>query len=127
MSKFSINHSAAVAYLDGTAGIAQYTDARSGAADVLGFRPKIQVQVIETFRKDQAHATLVTKDGRRFDSPVAHASGTVDNPMSDAALERKFLGNAGSVVDAARAHAIAEHVWALEALPDVRDLVGLCL
>ena len=95
MSKFSINHSASVAYLDGTAGIAQYSDARAGAADVLAFRPKVHVTTVETFRKDQAHATLVATDGRRWNAPVAHASGTVDNPMSDAALERKFLGNAG--------------------------------
>ncbi len=127
MSKFSINHSASVAYLDGTAGIAQYTDARAGAADVLAFRPKIQVSVVEGFRKDQAHATLISTDGRRFEAPVAHASGTVDNPMSDAALERKFMGNAGGALGAARARAIAEQVWSLEALEDVRDLTRLCL
>jgi 2-methylcitrate dehydratase PrpD len=126
MSKFSINHSASVAYLDGDAGIAQYTDARSGAADVLAFRPKIQVSVADDFRKDQAHATLVTTDGRRYEAPVAHASGTVDNPMSDAALERKFMGNAAAVVGETRARAIAASVWTLDEMVDVRDLLGLC-
>ena len=127
MSKFSINHSASVAFLDGTAGIAQYTDARAGAADVLAFRPKIQVSVVEAFRKDQAHATLVATDGSRVESPVAHASGTVDNPMSDTALERKFMSNATTALDGKRARAVAEHVWALDAVSDLRELVGLCL
>jgi 2-methylcitrate dehydratase PrpD len=126
MSKFSINHSASVAYLDGTAGIAQYTDVRAGAADVLAFRPKIEVRTVETFRKDQAHATLVATDGRRFESPVAHASGTVDNPMSDAALERKFMGNAAAVLGEARARAIAGQVWRLDGMADIRDLLTLC-
>lgn len=126
MSKFSINHSASVAYLDGTAGTAQYTDARAGAADVLAFRPKIQVRTVESFRKDQAHATLVATDGRRFEAPVAHASGTVDNPMSDAALERKFLGNAAEAFPPDRCRAIAEQVWRLDAVADVRDLLALC-
>jgi 2-methylcitrate dehydratase PrpD len=126
MSKFSINHSASVAYLDGNAGVAQYTDARAGAADVLAFRPKINVSVVEEFRKDQAHATLIATDGRRFEAPVAHASGTVDNPMSDAALERKFLGNAAGVLGEDRARAIAQAVWTLDGMADVRDLLALC-
>lgn len=126
MSKFSINHSASVAYLDGDAGIAQYTDARAGAADMLAFRRKIQVFVEERFRKDQAHATLVAADGRRFEAPVAHATGTADNPMSDAALERKFLGNAAGAVGEGRARAIAERVWKLDGIADVRDLLALC-
>lgn len=126
MSKFSINHSASVAYLDGTAGIAQYSDARATAADVLAFRPRVRITTVEHFGKDQAHATLVATDGRRFDAPVAHASGTVENPMSDAALERKFLGNAGDILGPDRARRIADRVWALEALDDVRDLVILC-
>jgi 2-methylcitrate dehydratase PrpD len=126
MSKFSINHSASVAYLDGNAGVAQYTDARAGAADVLAFRPKINVSVVEEFRKDQAHATLIATDGRRFEAPVAHASGTVDNPMSDAALERKFLGNAVGALGEDRARAIAQAVWTLDGMADVRDLLALC-
>lgn len=126
MSKFSIAHSAAVAYLDGAAGIAQYADARAASPDVLGFRPKIRVEVDTGFRKDQANATLVAADGRRFDAPVDHASGTADNPMSDAALERKFMGNAGDVLGADRAREIAGRIWALDAEQDLRDLVARC-
>ncbi|WP_237213662.1 MmgE/PrpD family protein [Falsiroseomonas oryziterrae] len=126
MSKFSINHSASVAYLDGAAGIAQYADARATAPDVLAFRPKVRVVVDEGFRKDQAHAVLFATDGRRFEAPVAHASGTVDNPMSDRAIEDKFLGNAAPVLGDARARQVAERSWSLDAMPDVRDLVALC-
>jgi 2-methylcitrate dehydratase PrpD len=126
MAKFSINHSASVAYLDGTAGIAQYSDARAGAADVLAFRPKVQVSTVEDFGKDQAHATLVATDGRRFEAAVAHASGTVENPMSDAALERKFLGNAAPVLGEEAARRVAERVWTLDGVTDLRDLIQMC-
>jgi hypothetical protein len=47
--------------------------------------------------------------------------------MSDAALERKFLGNAGGALGEARARAIADRVWSLDQVADVRELVGLCL
>lgn len=126
MSKFSINHSAAVAYLDGTAGTAQYTDARAASPDVQALRRRVQVTVVEGFRKDQAHATLVATDGRRFEAAVAHASGTVDNPMSDAALERKFLGNAAEALGDARAREVAARIWRLDAMEDARDLLALC-
>jgi 2-methylcitrate dehydratase PrpD len=127
MSKFSINHSAAVAYLDGTAGIAQYSDARAAAPDVLAFRPRVRVRTIEGFRREQAHATLVACDGRRYEAPVGYASGTAENPLSDAALERKFVGNATQVMGEDRARAIARHAWTLDELADVRDLIALCV
>jgi hypothetical protein len=47
--------------------------------------------------------------------------------MSDAALERKFIGNAGDVLGADRARQIADRIWALDAERDLRDLVALCL
>jgi 2-methylcitrate dehydratase PrpD len=124
MSKFSINHSAAIAYLDGTAGIAQYSDGRATAPDVLAFRPKVRVSTVESFGKDQAHATLIATDGQRFEAPVAHASGTVANPMSDAALERKFLGNAAGLGDAA-ARRLADAIWALDRMEDAAELLAL--
>jgi 2-methylcitrate dehydratase PrpD len=93
---------------------------------VQALRRRVQVTVVEGFRKDQAHATLVATDGRRFEAAVAHASGTVDNPMSDAALERKFIGNATEVLGEARAREVAARIWRLDAMEDARDLLALC-
>lgn len=124
-SKFSVYHSAAVAYLDGTAGLAQYTDARATAAEVIALREKVVVTIDESFRRDQAQAAIVTVAGERHEADVAHATGTIDNPMSDGAIEAKFLANATPVIGAGRAREIAACVWRLETLPDVRILVGL--
>lgn len=125
-SKFSIYHAAAAAYLDRGAGIAQFSDARATAPDVVALRSKIDVTTDESFRKDQAQATLVTAAGERIEAQVAHASGTVDNPMSDRAIENKFLANAAPAVGDARARQIAAMVWRLETLRDVREVIGLC-
>jgi 2-methylcitrate dehydratase PrpD len=125
-SKFSIYHAGAVAYLDRGAGIAQFSDARAAAADVVALRGKIDVTTDESFRKDQAEATLVTTTGERIEAQVAHASGTVDNPMSDRAIEDKFIANASLALAETRARQIAAQVWALPKLGDVREIVGLC-
>ena len=124
-SKFSIYHSAAVSFLDGDAGIAQYSDARALAPEVVELRRKVRVSVDEGFRRDEAHVAVVDAGGRH-EAHVEHAGGTVDNPMSDAALEDKFLANAEMAVGGARAREIAETVWRLERLPDVRELLRLC-
>jgi 2-methylcitrate dehydratase PrpD len=125
-SKFSIYHAGAVAYLDRVAGITQFSDARAAAPDVVALRGKIEVTTDESFGKDQAQATLVTASGERIEARVAHASGTVANPMSDRALENKFLANASSVVGEERARQIAATAWRLDKLGDVRALIGLC-
>ena len=89
-SKFSTLHSAAVALIDGAAGTEQYSDARAADPTVAALRRKVKPVADDTLRKDEAHASIVA-GGRRHEAHVAHASGTADNPMSDAAIEAKFL------------------------------------
>lgn len=123
-SKFSLYHSAAVAYIDRDAGIAQYTDQKACDPQVVALRRKVIVTTDESLRKDAAYATVIA-EGRRHEARVAHASGTVDNPMSDDAIERKFRANAEPVIGAANAAEVMERVWRLEKLTDVRELTAL--
>jgi 2-methylcitrate dehydratase PrpD len=125
-SKFSVYHSAAVSFLDGNAGIAQYSDERALAEDVVALRRKVHVVVDERLRRDEAHVCIVDADGVRHETHVDHATGTVDNPMSDTALEEKFMANAELPVGEGRARDIAKAVWSLDTLDDVRELVRLC-
>ena len=123
-SKFSFRHSAAVALADGAAGTAQYTDARAADPVVAALRRKVQAVADETLGKDEAYAAVVA-GGVRHEAHVAHASGTTDNPMSDAAIEAKFLANATPAVGGERARHASELVWSLETCADVRELIGL--
>ena len=125
-SKFSIYHAAAAAYLDGCAGVAQFSDQRAAAPDVVALRGKIEARIDETLGKDQAEATLVAVDGGRVEARVEHASGTVDNPMSDRAIEDKFMANAAPVIGEEHARQVAAAAWRLEGLADGRELVDLC-
>jgi 2-methylcitrate dehydratase PrpD len=125
-SKFSIYHAAAVAFLDQGAGIAQFTDERATSADAVALRRKISITTDETFRKDQAQATIIGAGGERHQVSIEHASGTVENPMSDDAIEAKFFANAEPVIGMDRARQLTACVWKLEALPDARELVTLC-
>ena len=123
-SKFSFRHSAAVALVDGAAGIAQYSDARAADPAVAALRRKVTAVGDETLRKDEAHAAIVA-GGARHIVHVAHASGTTDNPMSDAAIEAKFLANATPAIGAERARKACALVWSLDNVPDARSLIAL--
>jgi 2-methylcitrate dehydratase PrpD len=123
-SKFSFRHSAAVALADGAAGIAQYADARAADPTVAALRRKVQAVGDETLRKDEAHAVVVA-GGARHEAHIAHASGTTDNPMSDAAIEAKFLANATPAIGEERARQASERVWSLEKCADARELIAL--
>jgi 2-methylcitrate dehydratase PrpD len=123
-SKFSTLHSAAVALADGAAGIAQYSDAKATDPLVAALRRKVQAVADESLRKDEAYATIITGD-KRHEIHIAHASGTADNPMSDAAIEAKFLANATPVIGADHARRASEFVRSLEERPDMRELIAL--
>jgi 2-methylcitrate dehydratase PrpD len=123
-SKFSTVHSAAVALIDGSAGVAQYSDAKAADPIVAALRRKVTAVADDTLRKDEAYAS-VTAGGKRHDIHIAHASGTADNPMSDAAIEAKFLANATPVIGSERAERARAFVLSLETQPDVRELIAL--
>lgn len=121
-SKFSIYHSAAVAYIDGNAGIPQYTNEKALDPAITELRRKVEVVADENLRKDEARACLHLRDGRVFEAHTPHASGTVDNPMSDAAIVAKFMANATPVIGDANAARFADLCWKLETLENAGDL-----
>ena len=123
-SKFSAVHSAAVALVDGDAGIVQYSDAKAADPAVAALRRKTRAVADEMLRSDEAFATIEAA-GKRFDAHVPHASGTAANPMSDAAIEAKFLANATPAIGGERAQRVVELVRTLERRPDIRDLIAL--
>src|SRR6478672_4468720 len=111
-SKFSTLHSAAVALIDGAGGTAQYSDAKAIDPAVAALRHKIHPVADETLRKDEAHAAIVA-GGKRHKVHIAHASGTAENPMSDAQIEAKFLANATPVIGAGNAQRAVELIASL--------------
>lgn len=119
-SKFSTHHSAAVAYVDGAAGFSQYTDGKATDPLVHALRERTEVTTHDRFTKGQA-VVRIRAGGRTWEHRVEHASGTRQNPMSDAAIQDKFMANAAATLGTARAKTLAEAVWAL---PGAEDAAG---
>jgi 2-methylcitrate dehydratase PrpD len=124
-SKFSIYHSIAVAFLDGKAGIEQYSDHKVLDPIVEKLRQKITVTVDESLQRDQAYARINTSAGSE-EIYIEHAMGTVDHPMSDEDLIEKFLANATPVIGAQNAQQAQKMIWDIDHEPDVKKLLLLC-
>jgi len=110
--------------IDGAAGVAQYSDSRASDSAVAALRRKVKAVADETLRKDEAHAAIAAA-GRRHELHIVHATGTADNPMSDSAIEEKFMSNAAPVIGRERAERARAFVLSLETRPDMDELVAL--
>jgi 2-methylcitrate dehydratase PrpD len=95
----SASHAIAVALLDGAAGLDQFSDARARAADVAELRNRVTLVRDDRVARDEAVVEVGLTDGGRMIEHVAHASGSVERPLDDAAV-------------AAKAHALIEPVLA---------------
>ena len=123
--KFSFQHCAAAALVDGAGHDAQFSDARVADPVISVLRAKVSATVEEAVREDEVHLSIELDDGTSVETHVEHATGTPENPMSDAVLEAKFSDLAGEVLGADQAARLLAAVWALDEAPDVRDIAKL--
>jgi len=79
---------------------------------------------IERRCPEGAELEVAMADGRRFRRFACAATGMPGNPMPEAALEAKFLANAGPVLGQAGAARLLARLRAIETLPDLAALFG---
>ena len=112
-AKFSIYHACAVGLIHGRAGEGEFSDAVVNDPQVVALRRKVRATVDAAIAEDQADVRAVLRDGRELHLFIEHAIGSVDRPMSDAALEAKFHGQADPVLGAPRVQALIQACWGL--------------
>ncbi len=124
--KFSIYHTASIAFLDGDAAEEQYSDEKVNDPKTVEFRKKIKPTVDASMEEDEAYAKLITMDGREFDVRIEHATGSIENPMKDEALIRKFRKLVAPVLPSDKVDGLVERMYQFEEQKSIRDIVALC-
>jgi 2-methylcitrate dehydratase PrpD len=76
-------------------------------------------------RDDEAHVSITLADGTRLSKHVAHALGSVENPMTDRQLDAKFAALAHEVLDKGRRGQLLAACWTVDGLRDVSELARL--
>ncbi len=94
-AQMNLRYGLAVMALDGVATPAQYAQARIKSADIAAFLPRIEVDVLPAFDADAAlrlacRLQVRTCDGRTHVDETRYRPGSVEDPVSSAALESKF-------------------------------------
>jgi 2-methylcitrate dehydratase PrpD len=122
-SKFCYYHSMAVAFLDGQALPAQYTDARAIDAQVAAIRDRIEIGEDSSLPRWTVLVTIELNDGTTYTQRIPHPTGMLDSPMSDAMVQQKFDGLATEVLGTEKAAKAHQALWDADKLSNIRDLM----
>ncbi len=123
--KFSVYHACAAGILFGGAGEREFSDAVVTRPDVVALRDRVHATADAAIDEAAADVTIARADGRMLHAFVAHAIGSLERPMSDDDLARKFHGQVDPVLGAASAARLIDRCATLAAAIDVRELVAL--
>jgi 2-methylcitrate dehydratase PrpD len=117
-AKLSVQHCAAAALINGQVGVREFTDACVNDRAVIALRARAVLVEDSAMPKEAAGVTIQVSGSPTFDKYVPCATGSIDRPMSDDALGRKFhsLAEWGwPECDTAKFIALA---WSLDTLAD---------
>jgi 2-methylcitrate dehydratase PrpD len=120
--KFSVYHAVAVALIEGAGGEKQFSDRAVRDPAVIDLRGKV-VPVIDPFIKpEQVEMSIELNDGRVLRRRIEHAIGSLEKPMSDADLERKFTDLAEAILPRPQTAKVMELCWKVAELSDAGEI-----
>ncbi|HEX4522420.1 MAG TPA: MmgE/PrpD family protein [Casimicrobiaceae bacterium] len=121
-AKFSVYHACAAAMLFGQAGEAEFSDGVARRPDVIALRDRVHAKVDAAIDESAADVTIRCIDGRSLHLKVDYAIGSLQRPLSDSDLERKFHGLVDPVLGADRAARVVDVCRTLADATDVEPL-----
>lgn len=116
--KFSIYHCIAVGLTTGAAGEKQFQFAVVRDPALVALRRKVTVQTDPMVMTQKSDLTVTLTDGRVLTRHVENAIGSLEKPLSDAALEAKFTGLAEGILPPVQAQRLIRLCWGIETAPD---------
>jgi len=121
-SKVSVYYAAAVAIVQGAAGERQFSDGLVRDPVIVALRDRVVTVVDPAIHEDQVRIRITLKDGRRLEKFIEHAIGSVEQPMSDAALEAKFTDLADGILPRDQVRRLIELCWKIDGLPSAAEV-----
>ena len=123
-AQVSLQHSVAVAFLTGAAGVKEYSDACVNDPAVLALRRKVTAEDDASIPADAAVVSLRTTSGELLSAHIAHARGSLARPLSDRELEEKFRDLAAYGAPGIDAERLIEAVWQVDKTEDAATLMS---
>jgi 2-methylcitrate dehydratase PrpD len=123
-ARFCAIHGVAVGLLYGRGGLAEFSDETAVEPRVVQLRGKTKLVPDPSCARDAATVTVVWRSGRREESVVLQAAGSVERPLSDEALLFKFTSLVEPVLPGA-SEALAASVLALGETSGPTDIAAV--
>jgi aconitate decarboxylase len=123
---FSLYHGCAVALIYGAAGRKEFSDDVCKDSLVGSIRDKIDVSTDAKLRDDEAQLRVIFQDGGHQDEHVDHAKGSLEKPMTEQDLERKFIDQSELIMGLEKCQKIMKACWAIDEIEDISTLLELC-
>lgn len=121
-AQVSVYHWVAAALLHKEAGLDQGTLACVMDTRVRALQEKIQIETRADMADNQAIATIVLKDGRRFDAAIENATGSITNPMTNQQLAAKFRGLCAPILGATATEQLLEFCLGIPGAQDIAEI-----
>ncbi len=121
-SKFSVYFAAALAIVQGSAGMRDFSDQHAQSPVIVALRDRVVATVDPSIKEEQVRAAITLKDGRTLEKFVEHVVGSLEQPMSDADLEAKFSALVDGVLPAPQTRRLMDLCWKIDTLPNSAEL-----
>ncbi|MBV8209177.1 MAG: MmgE/PrpD family protein [Burkholderiaceae bacterium] len=120
--KFSVYHAVAAAIIDGAAGPKQFSDSAVREPSVIALRAKVAPTADPSIEPEQVDCRIVLRDGRTVHQRIEDATGSAASPLTDEALEVKFLGLAEGILTSQQARRLLDACWNIERSPSAATI-----
>ncbi len=121
-AQVSLFHWVAATLVSGEAGLKQLEAACLSDPRVVALQDRIVATADDRLAPDQTRCRIVRTDGSVMETFIEHATGSLDKPMTEQQLARKFRGQVEPVLGAQRAGVLLD---LCSALPQQRDISAI--
>jgi 2-methylcitrate dehydratase PrpD len=124
--KFSVYHCVAAGFIDGKAGVYQFTDERVKDSELIALRDKVKLKTSNDIQEDQVRVKVTTNSGKLYEEFVEHAIGSIDVPMTNQQLEEKFIDVTGDKLSFKQKQQFIQQIYEFDRLNNLRPFFNLC-
>jgi 2-methylcitrate dehydratase PrpD len=124
-AKFSLQFSVAAALVDRNITIDTYSDAKAKDQKILEMTDRVEYRLDQESVYPKTYPSwleIQLKDGRTLVDKQPYNKGSLENPMTDQDLQKKYLNNALIKIDQAKAKRIQEFIMNLEHQDSIHQL-----
>ena len=123
-AKLSIQYTAAVAFVRGSAGVLDYLDGPRADEKVLAVQRLVKVEADRSISTGTGVARIRTKSGKALESTIEHGRGSLKRPLSDAEISQKATTLITWSAPRLDAKVLVDTLWTVEKANGVRDFLA---